>query len=518
MTAVSHCVPKRMRRETVLVACLLCLAFLSQNMSLVFYLKRSMTEYQEASIKALPSHEQQQQQQQQQRPRQMTGRMMPVENINSTEYGVFDNVCLHADGHLAWKLHVRSRRAVTATKTDKGLQPKQLDNDDMIKVSVFVGEGGFIHHTFRLVQDDDLNVTESPLPLNRQGTHMLMSHHTPDNNFHLTNDLLLPVFRAHLKTRINGLLFFEGCVRCWENKLPTMSLVFDMMNLTVTHPVEHVITAGTPMCFERLILRRYSEAPFYSREGRFSSFWPQDIFTSYRDNVHAHVRALHPPDQEMAVQPSPEEAGTESQVETSWNASRPVLSWISRSSSHCKHRCISNEKDFVVELSQFFIVHVLDFEAGVTAEEAIAFIMNSDVLIGLHGAGLGYISYLPDRAMVVELKSKAHNVKKLFLNMASSINIPYYAVTLHCFDQAGTDVYTLPSDIVRSLSKEIADAHYQENISFSQGLNVSSGQCLFPREIHPCGRLSSTDDSRCYLEQQSPKAPWRQCVHYHECE
>jgi hypothetical protein len=172
----------------------------------------------------------------------------------------------------------------------------------------------------------------------------------------------------------------------------------------------------------------------------------------------------------------------------------------------------------VEELSKHFLVHLLDFEHGLTAEQAMAYIMDSDVLVGLHGAGLGYISYLPDRAMVVELKSSIHSEKKLFLNMASSVDIPYYAVTLGCFDRSNRDVYTLPSDIIRSLALEIADAYHEEKINFSQGLNLSTGQCLFPQRIDPCGHLSATNVSRCYLEQKTPDVPWRQCVVYDACQ
>ncbi|KAI2502625.1 hypothetical protein MHU86_11819 [Fragilaria crotonensis] len=448
--------------------------------------------------------------------------MMPINDINSTEYIVFDNACIYPDhSPQTWTLRVLNRRVITTNDGESASEER--DHDPFINMTAFVGEGSFARHTIRVVQDHKLDTT-SVHDQWREGTHLLISHHTPDNNFHLLNDLLLPVYRAFIKTRINGVVFFQGCDGCWKKRLPTMSIMLSMMNLTVTHPLEKVVSINTPICFDRLIIRGYAEFPFYSREGRFSRYWPQEIFRGYRDSAHAYFQTLLPSHDTKGQlvtttrRSSEVKINADSDSVASRNASPPVLSWISRwSARKCKRRCITNEKNVVKELSKYFHVHLLDFDAGLTAEQAMAYIMDTDVLVGLHGAGLGYISYLPDRAMVVELKSALHNDKTMFLNMASSVDLPYYAVTLGCFDRSSRDVYTLPSDTIRSLVTEIGAAYQQEKIKFARGLSPTTGQCLFPLYIHPCGHLSSVNNSRCYLQKPRRNAPWMQCVHYNDC-
>ena len=177
-------------------------------------------------------------------------------------------------------------------------------------------------------------------------------------------------------------------------------------------------------------------------------------------------------------------------------------------------RCITNEKDAVAQLSKYFHVKLLDFSAGLTTEQAIACIMHTDVLVGLHGAGLAYTAFLPDRAMLVELRSNYSN--RMFINMASSMNVPYYAISLGgCIGPGENDVFTLPSSTVRVMTEEIYRAYVHEKFLFSQEPIASSGECEFPHPIEPCGRLSSTNKSRCYLQQQ--KDGWLQCAWHDWC-
>lgn len=450
--------------------------------------------------------------------------MIPIEDINSTEYLAFDKACIYPDnGPLSWKLLVKgTRAAITATEGEPPTEER--DHDQFFDVPVFSLD--YNNHSFRVVRDHNFNMTSFRLH-RREGAHLLIGPHTPENNFHLLNDLLYPVYRAFFKTEINGVVFFRGCEICWENRLPAMSLVFNMMNLSVTYPLETVVSVDTPICVDRLIIRDYFEHTFYSREGRFSSYWPQEIFEGYRDSSQEYFQSLlslrDPMGQTETTTRSPEEEANEnSDSEISRNAGKPVLTWVPRSSStECTYRCITNGHELVEELSKYFRIRLLEFNANFTTAHAVVLMRDTDVLAGLHGAGLGYAAYLPDRAMLIELKSALNSEKKMFINMASAMDIPYYGVNLGClgeFDHPPNYVYTLSTDLVQSLASEIAAAYHQEKINFAHRLVQSPGQCLFPQHINPCGHLSPTNVSRCYLEQRTPDGPWMQCVHFELCD
>ena len=199
-------------------------------------------------------------------------------------------------------------------------------------------------------------------------------------------------------------------------------------------------------------------------------------------------------------------------AQTSHNQiSKPVLSWMSRSTLH---RRITNEQEIVAQRSKYFHVNMLDFNAGLTTEQALAYVMNTDVLIGLHGAGLAYTAFLPDRAMLVELRSNYGN--RMFINMASSMDIPYYAMSLEgCIGPGENDVFTLPWSTVGDMTEDIYSAYLHERLLFSQGQTLSSGECEFPQPIEPCGHLSPTNESRCYLQRVG--GHWFQCAWHDWC-
>ena len=429
--------------------------------------------------------------------------LMPAEAIDSDEYLVIDNACLQANGPLNWTLRVKN---------------KPPGDVEVLTINELVGVGvrrEFVLHMFHVVWEEDLNINAVDNKT-KLGTHMLMSHHATQNNFHLHNNFLIPVYRAFLKTRVNGLLLVEGCVDCWTRRLPMMQHVLDMMNINIVYPLEQAVSQETPMCFQRLVIPRACGNPFYTHYGRFSKYWPPELFRGYRDSVHEHFRTL-------SIAPR-----TENRAEkraTFWtrrhtsHEKKPVLSFLSRS-SNCSSRCITNEQEAMVEFSKYFHVNLLDFSTGLTTEQAMSYIMETDVLIELHGAGLGYTSLLPDRAMVVELRSRYGERTSYFMNMASSLNLPYYAVSLRGprIGRAPSDVYTLPSNVVSVMAKEIFDAHLHEKDSFSRHRgNVSTGECQFPDKITPFGHLSSTKDARCYLRQESEGSPWKQCITIINC-
>ena len=248
----------------------------------------------------------------------------------------------------------------------------------------------------------------------RKGMYMVLAN-THANNYHIINDFLLQAFRAWVKTRINGLLIPVGCVDSWRGRLPPQAMMIDNLNLTVVYPLENETSVDAPMCFDRLIIQQFEEVPYHIRKGRFSRSWPREIFVDFRDSAHDYVRKLLQSEEVERGAPRnmtdvAKTVGVRNVVQTSSNDnSKPVLSWMSRLAGDlCLGRCITNEKDAVAQLSKYFHVKVLDSSAGLTTEQALACIMHTDVLVGLHGAGLAYAAFLPDRAMLVELRRNVH--------------------------------------------------------------------------------------------------------------
>jgi len=428
------------------------------------------------------------------------------------EYRIFDNACLEAKGSEpnAWTIRV--------PKTSVSAHDQPLaDQERSFEYRIFLGEKGFVMDKYEVIQDDELfKITThgADSSRTRAGTYMLMAN-THANNYHIINDILLPTFRAFQKTFITGLLVPEGCVECWNQRLSIQKMGFDMMNLTVVYPMEHYITNTTPMCFDRLIIQRFSEMPYYWRIGRFSQVWPHSLFLDFRESVHEYIRTLRKSDIDIGrSQSEPNTTNLAIQNDTT-SERRPLLSWMSRKpSDKCDGRCITNKEAAVEQLSKYFEVKMLDFSTGLTNEQALSYIMKTDVLVGLHGAGLAYIAFLPDQAMVVELRGEYSN--RMFINMASSVDVPCYAVSLvGCIGPGENNVYTLPADTVESMATEIYDAYNLETLKFSQGQSISSGECEFPQPVEPCGHLSSSDQARCYLHLRD--STWWQCSWHDRC-
>ena len=442
---------------------------------------------------------------------------MKAEDIDPEEYYVFDDACLERTGRHNWTIRV--------------VEPLQGIPSE-VTFRVFNGGSDFVFHKFRVVQEAQLTITGA-FARRRKGAYMLQANTHAYNNFHIIDDLLLLAFRAWRKAGTTGLLIPEGCAECWRLRLPLQSMLLDMMNLSVVYPLESAITNDAPMCFDRLIFQHFEEQPYYTRKGRFSRFWPRALFADFRDSAHAYFRRLLE-DEALRAGDASEENGSNNFAPAMGNQgsprkdppgsstgeapvsnrTNPVLSWMSRSAKNgsCAGRCVTNEKDAVAQLSKYFHVNVLDFSAGLTTEQAMAYIMETDVLIGLHGAGLAYIAFLPDRAMVVELRGGYGN--RFFINMASSMNVPYYSMSLSgCVGPGEDDVYTLPVSTVLDMTEEIHSAFREEEILFAQGQPEPSGRCDIPQQIEPCGHLSSTNVSRCYLHPWQDG--WWQCPFYH---
>jgi hypothetical protein len=146
---------------------------------------------------------------------------------------VIDNACLQANYPLNWTLQVKN---------------KPPGDVEVLRINELVGVSvrrKFVQHKF---WEEDLNITAVDNKT-KLGTHMLTSHHATHNNFHLHNNFLMPVYRAFLKTRVNGLLLVEGCVDCWTRRLPMMQHVLpvDMMNINIVYPLGKRVSQETPM-------------------------------------------------------------------------------------------------------------------------------------------------------------------------------------------------------------------------------------------------------------------------------
>ena len=245
--------------------------------------------------------------------------MIPAEEIDAKEYYVFDNSCLEPSGLNEWTVRVKTKRSILLER--------------IISYRVFVANGDFVMHNFRVVHDRSLNMTGDGVHM-RKGTYMVQSN-THANNYHVMNDFLLPAFRALLKTRINGLLIPAGCVDCWRGRLPLQSIMLHNFNLMVVYPLENATSVDAPMCFDRLIIQQSEQGPYHIRKGRFSRYWPREIFIGFRDSAHDYVRKLL--QSEEVEQGAPRNktdvaktVGVRNVVQTSSNdKSKPVLSWMS---------------------------------------------------------------------------------------------------------------------------------------------------------------------------------------------
>lgn len=407
---------------------------------------------------------------------------------HADKYHILHNVCLQAKNNDSF--FVKMKRT------------NQTKEDYTIRYQVFRGSPRPTNLRFRVVFSDAATNT-----VYQSGTTMLTSHHTPDNNFHLHNNFLLPVFRAYSFLNLTRLLLLRGCTKCWQKRAPIMQHILNMMNLTdVVYPIQDVLlnSAGDRQhCYEWLVIEKQGKGlsfPYYNHAGRFSPRWPQRLFFSYRDHVHAYEKSLN----KIAVEET-----------NDVNKSRkPVLTWVSRGSPN--PRQIMNEPEVIEELSKYFRTHVIDFSPrrNTTVLQSMEYTAETNVLIGLHGAGLAYAALLPNSSMLVELRGNYGKHKKMFMNIANKLDLPYYAAQLE-----ETNTNTVQS--IPSFARQVYDAwsyHYYDQEEAKHHEDGFTGECLFPRELTPHGGLSNTSVSRCYLEQHPETNVWSQCVAFGECE
>ena len=146
----------------------------------------------------------------------------------------------------------------------------------------------------------------------------------------------------------------------------------------------------------------------------------------------------------------------------------------------------------------------------------------TDILLGMHGAGLAHAAYLQPGAMLVEIKDKHMREKKIFVNMASKQDVGYYLFDAANASQDGIgtvlsdwQMESLVDDLWKAWGEEVKLAKCRWTGKERVCLPPNT-QCLFPRYLDDV-KLSSFEVSRCYLEYREKDREWIQCHHYGEC-
>lgn len=96
------------------------------------------------------------------------------------------------------------------------------------------------------------------------------------------------------------------------------------------------------------------------------------------------------------------------------------------SRSKAKQRFLSNE-DEVIELliANGFEIHIFE---EYTLKKQIALMNESRCLIGLHGAGLTNMIFMPSNGSVIELRNKLDNQNNCYFSLSSELSHDYYYI------------------------------------------------------------------------------------------
>ena len=350
------------------------------------------------------------------------------------------------------------------------------------------------------------------------GTTLIAEPHHPDNNFHLHNDFIIPALYKLLKsgTKVlpkehpRTLLITHGNRQRYERRVVAFDVVLQLFD-NVRYSLEQILqepSSGGIMCFERVIMGGRSQLPYYSHVGRFGADerW-KGVLPAIRDWVNT-VHGIKNSVTRMAT-----------------NRTKPKLTVVDRPCNEWSTRCLRNTPDLIRYLSQRFDVSLLSFPPEQRRSEQLMHMLeqmaSTDILLGMHGAGLAHAVYLQPGTLLVEIKDRVFREKKLFLNMASLQDVGYYMYD--AFQSAAQSPNTILTDEeLELLTEDLWRAREQEQeylLSHNDSDPTLKGECLFPRFLEGNhSMLSSFDSSRCYLEQvESRSNQWWQCTHYGEC-
>jgi hypothetical protein len=358
----------------------------------------------------------------------------------------------------------------------------------------------------------------------RDGTTILIEPHHPDNNFHLHNDFILPALYKILKSGTKDLpkehkrtlLLTHGSKERYQRRAIAFDALLRLFD-EVQYSMEQILhgqNGGGVMCFERLIMGGRSDLPYYSHKGRFGTdnLW-EGVIPTIRDWVNT-AHGIHVG---QASQLSNENLGG--------TPTKPVLTFVKRNCGGSPARCLKKNEDVVRFLSNRFDAKMLMFPKANNRTDQLMNMLqqmaNTDILVGMHGAGLTHAMYLQPGTLLVEIKDGTKREKKLFLNMASMQDIGYYLYdALPASNRWETklsneEMENFTEDLWRAWEQEQEYERVRRNTSDP----MSNGECLFPQFLDANrSRLSSFRFSRCYLEQaEAHSKEWWQCAEYGGC-
>ena len=355
------------------------------------------------------------------------------------------------------------------------------------------------------------------------GTTVIAEPHHPDNNFHLNNDLILPVLYKIIKSatkdlpsdHLRTLLLTHGCQQRYKQRVVAFDVLLQLFD-DVRYSLEQIMQgpSGGALCFERVILggRLSTLLPYYSHRGRFGADnqW-KGVLPEIRDWVNTMfginvARTLY------------QNWGNNSET----TRKKPQLTFVDRPCTQEDNRCLQNTAVLLRNLSQKFDVSVLSFNNEHSRFEQFTNMLermaNTDILAGMHGAGLAHAMYLQPGTILVEIKDATLRQKKIFLNMASIQDIGYYLYDSLPASTSQPNTILSEEEMDRFaddlwIAWELEQEYLQVRNSSDSMLQ---GECLFPeylRKEH--ASLSSFSLSRCYLEQAAEyDNEWWQCARY----
>ena len=386
------------------------------------------------------------------------------------------------------------------------------------------------------------------------GTTFLVEPHHPDNNFHLHNDLLLPLLyrmirsgmRQFPKNHKRRLYLTHGSQRRYRKRVFAFDILQKLFD-EVQYPFESILAKqyNRVMCFERLVWSGKKPLPYYFHRGRFGdkNKW-EGVIPEIRDWINDEYDI--DVDQDTTTKVDHQQLQQQQQHANVANVThKPWLTWVDRPCKQSAKRCLRNSADLIKHLSRRFDVHTLSFDNNnntsreTHVKNMLHQMARTNIFVGFHGAGLAHTAYLQPGSIMVEIKDDTMREKKLFLNMANLQDVGYYLFDAVKASSKVDGTMLSDSEMVQ-FTDDLWAAWQQEkefhsqssststgtvttsNITSSQrGLSMKAGQCLFPQYLDgDHARLSSFEQSRCYLEtRKGINDEWVQCCHYgRECE
>ena len=285
------------------------------------------------------------------------------------------------------------------------------------------------------------------------GTSFLhIPHRNVDNLFHFHNNFFLPLM---LNVMLSGseneqrrLFLFKtwplanhGVLKGkkWphESIHPVLFYAMEKVFSEVVWPVDDIWAAGQQLCFrrfvwsQRLTPMRY---PYYDYASTDRLYRNMGVTTRVRNLVRTAMRVAPPPPMRSTAAPS-----------VLWISRQPTChpKVANAATATSAGRCVRNLVEVLDGLrrtSLFGPVRVMDdfklrhdaHERTTMLRDQLEMLRDTDILMGMHGAGLSHIAYLGQRATIVELKghfwSEEGGKLKIYLAMARLQQCAYMSV------------------------------------------------------------------------------------------